>query len=109
MIGLSKWCIAHRRWVVAGWVAIAIGTTVIATAVGRHYATNFTLPGTEAQHVTDLLNSEFKAQSGDSDTIVWHTSRGTVLSPQVRGAITPLLDRVTRMPHVVSVVSPYTA
>ncbi len=108
MIGLSKWCIAHRRWVVAGWVLIAIATTVVASAVGRQYATNFSLPGTEAQHVTDLLNKEFKAQSGDVDTIVWHTTSGTVASPRVRSAITPLLQRVSRMPHVVSVVSPYT-
>ena len=28
-------------------------------------------------------------------------------SPQVRAAIVPLLARVSRMPHVVSVVSPY--
>ena len=107
MLGLTRWCIAHRRWVVGGWVAIAIVTTVIATVVGRQYATNFSLPGTEAQHVVDLLNSEFKAQSGDVDTIVFHTSNGTVDSPAVQAAITPLLERVSKMPHVVSVVSPY--
>ena len=107
MLGLTRWCIAHRRWVVGGWVAIAIVTTVIATVVGRQYSTNFSLPGTEAQHVVDLLNSEFKAQSGDVDTIVFHTSNGTVDSPAVRKAITPLLERVSKMPHVVSVVSPY--
>ncbi len=33
MIGLTRWCIAHRRWVILGWIAIAIGTTVIAGAV----------------------------------------------------------------------------
>ena len=46
MIGLSRWCIAHRRWVVVGWLAIAISTTVIAGVVGRQYANNFSLPGT---------------------------------------------------------------
>ena len=76
MIGLSRWCIAHRRWVIVGWVVIAVGSTVIATAVGRQYATNFSLPGTESQHVIDLLQSEFKTQSGDVDTIVFHTSNG---------------------------------
>jgi putative drug exporter of the RND superfamily len=106
MIGLSRWCIAHRRWVVAIWVAIAVGTTVIASVVGRQYATNFSLPGTEAQHVTDLLQSEFKSQSGDADTIVFHT-RGSVNDPQVKAAIEPLLAKVAKMPHVVSVVSPY--
>jgi RND superfamily putative drug exporter len=109
MIGLAKWCIAHRKWVIGGWVAIAILTTVIASGIGRQYATNFTLPGTEAQHVTDLLNSQFKAQSGDIDTIVYHTSTGTVDSPRVRRAIEPLLARVRSMPHVDSVISPYSA
>ena len=109
MVGLSRWCIAHRRWVIVGWVLIAIGSTVVAGVVGRQYATNFSLPGTESQHVSDLLQSEFKSQSGDVDTIVFHTSNGTVDDPQVRGAIEPLLAKVRDMPHVVSVVSPYTS
>jgi putative drug exporter of the RND superfamily len=109
MIGLAKWCIAHRKWVIGGWVAIAVLTTVIASGIGRQYATNFTLPGTEAQHVTDLLNSQFKAQSGDIDTIVYHTSTGTVYSARVRAKIAPLLAQVRSMPHVDSVVSPYSA
>ena len=107
MVRLSRWCIAHRRWVIGGWVVIAIATTVIATAVGRNYATDFSLPGTEAQHVVDLLGKEFKAQSGDVDTIVVHNARGTVDDPAVRNAVTPLLAKVAQMPHVVSVISPY--
>ena len=107
MIGLARWCIRHRRWVIGGWVAIAVIATVIASAVGRQYATDFSLPGTEAQHVTDLLNSQFKAQSGDIDTIVFHTSNGTVDSPAVRAKIEPLLTQVKSMPHVDSVISPY--
>jgi RND superfamily putative drug exporter len=109
MVGLSRWCIAHRRWVVVGWIAIAIGTTAIATGVGRHYATNFSLPGTESQHVVDLLKREFPAQSGDADTIVFHSSRSSIDAPQIRNAMTPLLARVSRMPHVATLVSPYSA
>ncbi len=107
MIGLSRWCIAHRRWVVVGWIVIAVVTTVIAGAVGRHYATNFSLPGTESQHVVDLLKSEFPAQSGDVDTIVWHNSKGPASAPDVRAQIEPLLAKVSKMPHVVSVISPF--
>ncbi len=109
MIGLSRWCIAHRRWVVAGWVAIAVATTVIASAVGRQYANNFSLPGTEAQRVVNLLGSQFQSQGGDSDTIVFHSSRGSIDAADVRGAITPLLARVSKMPHVATVISPYSA
>ncbi len=108
MLGLARWCIAHRRRVVIAWIAIAVLTTVLAGAVGRQYATNFSLPGTESQRAQNLLGQEFKTQSGDLDTIVFQTSHGTVDSPAVRQAIVPLLARVSSMPHVVGVVSPYT-
>ena len=106
---LARWCIAHRGRVVAAWVAVAILTTFIASAVGRQYATNFTLPGTEAQRALDLLKAEFPAQSGDADTIVFHTSKGTVDSPAVRAAVSKLLAEVADDPHVVSVINPYSS
>jgi len=107
MVSLSRWCIAHRRVVIGGWVLIAVLATVIAGAVGRRYATNFTLSATESQHVVALLGKEFDSQSGDLDTIVFHTDRGTIDDARVRGAITALLSKVQKMPHVVSVISPY--
>jgi RND superfamily putative drug exporter len=109
VLGLTRWCIGHRRWVVIGWVVLAIGTTAIASAVGRHYATDFQLPGTEAQRALNLLTSKFPTQSGDRDTIVVHTKQGTVSSPAVRQVMEPLLARVASAPHVVSVISPYSA
>ncbi len=107
MVSLSRWCIAHRRLVIFSWVALAVATTLVAGAVGRQYSTNFSLPGTEAQRVVDLLSAHFRAQSGDVDTIVFHVRRGTVDASRVRSAIEPLLSRVARMPHVVGVISPY--
>jgi len=107
MHGLSRWCMTHRRWVVITWVAIAIIANVVASVVGRQYATNFTLPGTESQHVADLLTSQFKAQSGDVDTIVFHYANGRYDAPKVKTAIEPLLKKVAADPQVVSVLSPY--
>jgi uncharacterized membrane protein YdfJ with MMPL/SSD domain len=74
MVRLARWCIAHRVRVVVAWVAVALLTTFLAGSVGNRYATNFNLPGTESQHVSDLLTREFRAQSGDVDTIVFHVS-----------------------------------
>jgi len=108
MLAMSRWCIAHRRTVIVGWVLIAILITVIATAVGRQYANNFSLPNTQSQHVVDLLKREFPSQGGDVDQVVFHTTTGTVQSSAVRNAIEPLLTKVRTMPHVASVTSPYT-
>ncbi|MGZ4225400.1 MAG: MMPL family transporter [Solirubrobacteraceae bacterium] len=104
---VARWSVAHRRRVMIGWVAIAVLTTVVAGSVGRDYATNFTLPGTESQRATDQLTREFKAQSGDADTIVFHVSHGTIDAPAVRKAIEPILGRVSTFAHVANVTSPY--
>ncbi len=93
MRALAHWCMAHRRRVIVTWLAVAILATVLAQSVGTNYVSVFSLPGTESQRVSDLLKREFRAQSGDVDTIVFHTSRGTVDSPAVRAAIVPLLTQ----------------
>ncbi len=107
MLGLVQWCVRHRRRVVVGWVTLAVVSTVVAGAVGRDYASVFSLPGTESQRASDLLSREFTAQSGDVDTVVFAVSRGSVDSPPVRQVMVPLLARLARFPHVAVVVSPY--
>jgi RND superfamily putative drug exporter len=107
MLRLTHWCISHRRRLIAGWIAIAVGATILASAVGRNYTSNFSLPGTEAQRVSDLLSREFPSQGGDIDTVVFQTSSGSVRDPAVRRTIEPLLAKVARMPHVVAVFSPF--
>jgi RND superfamily putative drug exporter len=107
MRGVAGWCVAHRRRVVVAWVAVAVLVTILAHAVGPNYVTVFSLPGTESQRAVDLLKRDFKAQSGDVDAVVFDVSRGTIDSPAVRAAITPLLARVGALPHVAGVVSPY--
>jgi len=98
---------AHRLWVAIVWIVVAVGATVVAQSVGPSYATVYSLPGTETQRAHDLLAKEFPAQSGDVDQIVFHTSQGTIDSPAVRAAIEPLLAKISTMPHVAGVISPY--
>ena len=76
MVAMSRWCMAHRRWVVGIWVLIAIVSNVVAQSAGRNYSTNFTLPGTQSQRVNDLLTKEFPTQGGDLDTIVFNYANG---------------------------------
>ena len=99
MLRLTRWCIAHRRVVLIGWVAIAILVSVAAQAVGRA-ATRATsrLPGTESQRALDLLAREFPPQSGDVDTFVFHVAHGTIDSPAVRAAMLPALAKLEHLP-----------
>jgi RND superfamily putative drug exporter len=109
MRGLASWCMAHRRRVIVGWLAVAVLASVLSHAIGPSYSTVFGIPGTESQRARELLTREFPAQSGDVDTIVFHVAQGTIESPEVRAAIGPLLQRVAALPHVAGIVSPYSS
>src|SRR5216117_1390437 len=107
MLKLSRWTIAHRRIVVVAWLVLAVGVLAVSQAVGTRNANNFSLPNTDSQRATDLLQSRFPAQAGDADQIVFRTPDGKLTDVSARAVIAPLLGRIARLPHVAGVVSPY--
>jgi putative drug exporter of the RND superfamily len=107
MSRLTRWTIAHRRLVAIGWVAVAVAVLAISSSVGTRKANNFSLPNTGSQRATDLLTSRFPAQAGDSDQIVFHARTGTLGDPALRRDVAAAIARVSKLPHVTAVVSPY--
>src|SRR3954452_4166231 len=105
---LARWSIAHRRAVLGIWVALLVGAGILTSTVGTRYATDFSLPGSDSQRALDMLKRDFPAQAGDSDQIVFASRRGKVTDPAVQAAVAPALERISRLPHVTSVTSPYT-
>src|SRR5882762_8234251 len=106
MLRLTRWTLAHRRLVAIGWVAVAIGVLAISSSVGTRKANNFSLPNTGSQRATDLLTSRFPAQAGDADQIVFQARTGKLADPAIRGAVTGVIARVSKLPYVSGVVSP---
>ena len=94
------WSRRHRRLVLIGWIVLLVGSLGISHAVGTNYSTNFSLPGTESQRATDLLQRDFPAQSGDSDQIVLRAREGRITDPAVRAQVEPMLQEVAALPHV---------
>ncbi len=109
MLRLTRWTMTHRRLVALGWIAIAVGVFAISSSVGSRTSNNFSLPNTGSQRATDLLASRFPAQAGDSDQIVFHARAGKLSDPAIRSSVGATLARVSRLPHVTGVVSPYAA
>src|SRR5262249_44657152 len=75
--------------------------------VKSNYSNSFSLPGTGSTQAQELLARALPAQAGDSDTIVWQVSRGTVRDAAVQARMTSLLNRIPTMPEVPRVRSPY--
>ena len=107
MLKLARWSTTHRKYVVIGWIVLLIAVNVLAQQVGTSYSNNFTLPHSDAQRASDLLQRSFPQQAGDRDTIVYKVSSGSVRDAAVRARISAMLERVAHLPHVASVASPY--
>jgi RND superfamily putative drug exporter len=106
---LARWSVAHRKTVLFGWLAALILAMAASHAVGSRYVNNLSLAGTDSQRATELLERDFRAQAGDADQIVLHTTRGRITDPAVRAEATPALEAVARLPHVSAVLSPFTS
>ncbi len=109
MVNIARWTMAHRRTVVIAWIVAAIGVFAVGSSVGKRTASSFTLPGTGSQQAINLLQSRFPSQAGDSDQIVFQARTGRLSDAADRTAINAVVARVSRLPHVATVVSPYAA
>jgi RND superfamily putative drug exporter len=98
---------AHRRIVLVAWIVAAVGVFALASSVGKKTASSFTLPGTDSQRAVALLKSRFPAQAGDADQVVFHALTGKITDASARASIDSTLARISHLPHVTAVVSPY--
>ena len=106
---LARFAFRRRRLVLAVWLAAAIAAIAVATASGGKTNDNFTIPGTEAQHASDVLSAKLPAFSGGQSTIVFATTNGTgkVTDADTKAAIETALTNLRAVPQVASVVDPF--
>ena len=102
-----RFACAHPWVVIAGAVAFVIVCGVLwGTMRGEFGTGSFTLPGTESQALSDLLDERFPAAAGDTTEIVFRAPAG-IANPDVRAEIDELLAEAAELPQVLGVASPY--
>ncbi|MEV6326791.1 MMPL family transporter [Streptomyces sp. NPDC051909] len=107
MAAIARWCVKHRLVAVLLWLVALGGAVTGAALAGSAYSNDYEVPGTESGRATALLDRGFHGAGGDSDTIVWHTDRGSVRAPDVEQRMTAMLHKVEDLPGIASVTSPY--
>ncbi|MEV5438057.1 MMPL family transporter [Streptomyces sp. NPDC052682] len=107
MAALARWCVQRRLVAVLLWLLAFAGVTAAACAAGSAYSNDYKVPGTESGRATQLLHEGFPGLGGDSDTVVWHTTSGTVRAADVEQTMTRTLERIEKLPGVAAVTSPY--
>jgi len=104
---LARWCVQRRLITVLLWLLALGGVSAGAFAAGSAYSNDYKVPGTESGRATQLLKEGFPDLGGDSDTVVWHTTSGSVRDPGVEQTMTRTLDRIDELPGVTAVSGPY--
>jgi RND superfamily putative drug exporter len=107
MPAIARWCFRHRLIVIATWAVVLIALGVLAQAITSDYDNSFEVPGTGSATAQQLLAKAVPAQAGDSDTIVWRVSHGTVRDGAVTARMASVLRKIATMPEVAAVTSPY--
>ncbi|MEP6954610.1 MAG: MMPL family transporter [Solirubrobacteraceae bacterium] len=106
MSQLARWCFTHRRIVLALWLAALIAIGAISASAGAGYTDSFKLPGTESTRALNLLQANFKSESGDTNQIVF---AGDLRDPAVKQRVQATLADVAKSAHVERVDDPYAA
>lgn len=104
--GLARWSFRRRKAVLAAWVALLIGFTVLGQAAGGEFSNDFRMPGTESQRAFDLLEERFPARAGDSAQIVFRAD-DRVNSPEIKATMESLFADAMELEAVEGVISPY--
>jgi putative drug exporter of the RND superfamily len=107
MKGLARWCFKHRKVVLLVWLLALVGFFDASRLAGTSFSTKFSLPNTPSATALNLLQKDFPAASGSSDQIVLHATSGTVRDAPVEARAQRMLAAVATLPHVRSVVSPF--
>jgi RND superfamily putative drug exporter len=105
----ARWCYRHRVVVVVAWLVVLCSVVGVEKTFGSAYSNDIGLSGTESARALALLRSTFPMAAGESATVVWRTTDGTVSDLSVKDRMQSALESIAATRTVSIVVSPYDA
>ena len=95
---LSRWtraCATHPWRVVFGWLGIVAVLIALVATVGGQLRDEFSIPGSETQKATDLIEAEFASEQGAVLNVVFAAPEGQRLdTPERKAAIEKAIARL---------------
>ncbi len=103
---LTRSIAAHPWRTIGIWVLIIAGIFAAAGTIGGQLQNNFTIPNSDAQKATDLLQKQFPARAGDSATIVFYAD-GKLADAQNKAAVDKIIAAAKTVDHVTGAGDPF--
>ena len=106
---LARACARHGWRTIAIWVVVAVGIVGASATIGGTLVDEFTIPDSDAQRATDLLEERFPQQSGEAAQLVFAAPEGQRLDQAgAPAAIRDALVAAAAVPGVEDVGNPLT-
>ena len=103
---LTRSIAAHPWRTIGIWVLVIAGIFAAAGTIGGQLQNKFTIPNSDAQKATDLLQKQFPARAGDSATIVFHAD-SKLTDAQNKATVDKIIAASKTVDHVTGAGDPY--
>ncbi len=110
LYGLANFCIRRRFIVLGVWLILAIALIGVSHSMGDNTSDDLSLPGTNSQQATDVLDKSFPNQANGSNPIVFKAPSGKKLTDSnYSNAISQATSDVSKDQYVASATNPLTS
>ena len=104
---LGRVCVRHRWIVLAVWIVVFVGLAVGARSMGSDLSDNLSLPGTDSQKATDLLDDQLPDQANGTTPVTLRAPTGTkITDSKYADGINATVSALRKDPDVRSATSP---
>ena len=104
---LGRVCVRHRWIVLAVWIVVFVGLAVGARSMGSDLSDNLSLPGTDSQKATDLLEDQLPDQANGTAPVTLRAPQGTkITDSKYADGINATVSALRKDPDVRSATSP---
>ena len=105
---LSAWAIRRPLATILVWVLVVIAVGFLATALKGTFNDSFSLPNTQSALAQGFLEEVSPQQAnGNTATVVWSPTSGSVNDEAVKAEVDTLLQKVATVSGVDCITSPY--
>ncbi|MGZ6887360.1 MAG: MMPL family transporter [Acidimicrobiia bacterium] len=97
----------HRWWVLGAWAVAVLALLTSVSGLQDVYRDVFTVPGTNSQSATNLLDQRFPSQQDPTASIVFAARTGSLTGADDKAAIESALAAVRKDPGIAAVTDPF--
>ena len=105
---LARFSVRRRLFVLVAWFVVTVVLVVVSHRLGDNTNDNLSLPGTDSQQATSVLQRGFPDQANGTSPIVLHAPSGKLTDSKYSGAVNEAASDLAKAANVASVVNPLT-